>query len=148
MESVLKPLKYTLIGTDNVEYWWPRAAPWILQAIGESDSWEGVEQIRRDLLMGTAQLWLVMEPHEKIKLALITETLLFEGQPTCVLRWAGGEGVKELTFDIGFIESWARSRGITSMKIWGRRGWERLFKPLGYTHEYSVLQKTLVERIH
>lgn len=139
---------YTLVSTNSVLDWWPRVAPWILQAIGDESTWGDIEHIKRELESGCAQLWVVRDTHLNIQLVVITETMLIGGEPSCVLRWAGGHRVKDLTFDVGFIEAWAKARGISHIQIWGRRGWERLFKPLGYKHDFCVLSKSLVERIH
>lgn len=144
----MKGSYYTLVSTQNIIDWWPRVAPWLLQAIGEADTWGDIECVKRELESGCAQLWVIEDRMHAIQLVVVTETILIGGEPACVLRWAGGYAVKDLTFDIGFIEAWAKARGISSIHIWGRRGWEKLFKPLGYKHNFSVLTKSLVERIH
>lgn len=142
-------LTYTQIGLAHIEAVWPKVCPWIIQSIGDQELWAEIDTIKEELLQGYAVLWLVQDAKTgDVKLALITQSMLVNGLPTCVLKWAGGHNLQEIVFDIGLIESWAASRGFYGIQIWGRPGWKKLFAPLGYTHTYTVVSKVFNERIH
>lgn len=81
---------YLLISPANIPVWWPRVAPWILQAIGESETWSDINTIRDALEQGFAHLWVIKSGEADISCALISEPTVVGGKQYLVLRWCGG----------------------------------------------------------
>lgn len=140
-------MKYLLIAKDNIPKAWPHVAPWILQAV-EGGNLEGqMEQIREELLRGGAQLW-VGGLFPEIKMVLVTEGMTLDNVPTLVLRMYAGAEVEENIPHLAVVEQWAVQNGYSAIQVWGRLGWRKKLRPLGYKTDYLVMSKSLKKELH
>jgi len=113
---------------DNLALCWP----WLARANPE---------VRRDhlaqlLTAQQAQLW----PGEGG--ALVTQLItLPEGKFVHV--WLGGGRMRSLLDMRAGVEAWGRQQGCDFASINGRKGWDRVFEPFGYTRMGDELVKEL-----
>lgn len=134
---------YEQVHPMNVDQVWHLVAPWIAQAIGDSDTWVDLAEIYKNAKLGHARIWIGRDLSNQIDMVLVTETWFLDGRRTLVLRWLCGKNMKEWLEDISLIEAWAQSNGFQNVHIWGRPGWIRVCESLGYKHEFTVLSKPL-----
>lgn len=144
---------YTLISSNNVDYHWKDVAPFVMRALERISVYEeaidDLNIIRQKAMTGLVQIWTGRNPNtEELELVLITEGVMFGTKPILVCRWASGENVEEMLPDFGILEAWAKEKGFHKVQIWGRKGWEKLFRPLGYTHEFTVIGRIIDRGIH
>lgn len=139
---------YALIHPSNIESHWPIVAPWIAQAIGNSDTWRDLDEIKKLALEGVARIWIGKKPQGQIDVVLVTETWIMDGKKTLVLRWLAGKDMKEWLEDFPLVEGWAISQGFQDIHIWSRPGFAKICKPLGFRHEFTVLSKPLIRGMH
>jgi hypothetical protein len=140
---------YTLVNPFNVEEHWPRVAPWLTLALGPYETWIDLSFIKEKAKAGFAQIWIGHKPQSsEIDLVLITESMTIDEKSTLVVRWAAGKDMDEWFGDLGLLEAWAKANGFYKIQVWGRRGWERKLRPLGYTHEFSVVGRLLDRGVH
>ena len=146
---------YRLVAANNVENIWHEIAPWIIQAmrIDEEEVKScamDLEAIKLKAKQGVMQIWLGEKPDKKdIDMVLVTESLLLANEMTLVVRWASGLGViEDMLPDFGLLENWAKTNGYHEIQIWGRKGWEKLFRPLGYKHDFTVISRVIDRGIH
>ncbi len=116
---------------------WDRVAP-MLEKVPEYDAEVSINDTFKALVAGKKQLWVI----EDFKGVLITEIL----GDTCHLFNLAGEDVDRwLGVLLDAVEDWAVTLGCTSMKLYGRKGWERVNRKngYGYQHFYSVFKKEI-----
>lgn len=139
---------YQLVHPANVEEYWHMVAPWIAQAIGESDAWYDLEAIKKGAKEGLCRLWIGRDQNQEIDLVLVTETWYMDGRKVLVLRWLCGKNMHEWLEDFHLVEGWAMSNGFQDIHIWGRPGFSKICKPLGFRHEFTVLSKPLIRGLN
>jgi hypothetical protein len=140
---------YTLVSPLFVEAHWPRVEHWIARAIDKPDPAEDLAIIKHKMLQSVAQLWIGQKPMTwEIDLVLVTEGMILEDIPTLVLRWCTAENLEDKVFDLGLVELWAFKQGYRRLQVWGRRGWERKLRALGFTHSFSVMDKFIEQGLH
>lgn len=140
---------YVLVSPLNVENYWTTVAPWIAQAIGGEDPAEDLAIVKYKACNNIAQIWLGKTPkEEKLDLVFVTEGMVLEEIPTLVIRWLTAADLDQCFLDFGLVERWALHNGYKRIQVWGRRGWERKLKPLGFTHGFTVMNKFLEQGLH
>ena len=140
---------YALIPPANLDSAWVVAAPWLIQAIGESDSWVEIDTIKENVRKGAAQLWLFQDKKTgEVLVTFITEAVLIGGLPSLVVRWLGGAQPERWISDIGIVERWAANNGFHKVEAWGRAGWGKLLQPHGYRESFRVFEKLVDRGIH
>lgn len=116
---------------------WERCRHWIEAAIDQSPGLQGIEDVERLIGAGVYQLWCGS------LCAIITEIVQFQQAKVLMIRIAGGD-LEELVKTEPLFCEYARSKGCTRIMGEGRRGWERVFKPIGYRFAYVTLEKDLI----
>jgi hypothetical protein len=153
MENVR--LTYCLLRPTDVDEAWPVVAPWILPAIADEPLPMEVDYIKQ-CAERAQQLIFVAQKGEPRKLeassieaVLVAEIAFYLGVRTLICRWLGGKSESASWLEhISFLEAWAQQNGFLRVEIWGRKGWERIFKPHGYVHESTHLGKFLRRSTH
>ena len=92
---------------------------------------------------GKLQLWLFYRRH-KVVFAGLTEVVRYPRAKVLTVVYAGGtDGLVCVPF-MAIIEEWAKEQGCTHTVVQGRRGWCRLFAPMGYKPEMrAYIEKKL-----
>lgn len=118
----------------RVGQFWPYAGPMIRVAI-ERTRLSEFEDIERQVLAGEQLLWLAWSDH--IEAAATTH--LTRG--VCTLTACSGHQRERWLPLFEAIEKYAKDEGCSTMRIYGRKGWERVLD--GYRAEYVILEKGL-----
>jgi len=139
---------YQQINPNNVENIWHIVAPWIAQAIGDSDTWSDLDTIKENALRGHAHIWIGKDQQDQMDVVFVTETWFLDGRRALVVRWLCGRNMAEWIGDLSYLENWAAQNGFQSLQIWGRKGWIRACKSLGYKNEFTVLSKPLLRGLN
>jgi len=135
---------YRQVQPANVEQHWALVAPWIAQAIGGSDSWKDIDEIKKLCIDGSAHIFIGYDLQNEIDVVLVTETWMFDGRKTLVLRWLAGKNMNQWFQDYDVLEAWAAGLGFQDVHIWGRPGFVKMCKPLGFRHEFTVISKPIM----
>lgn len=114
---------------------WPHAKHLIERAI-KATNLSRCEDIESDILEGRQLLWLAWDG-ERIEAAAATQLL----PELCVLTACGGENLPHWLPLLEQIEKYAADEGCKRMRIYGRKGWERVLN--GYSADYVILEKTI-----
>jgi hypothetical protein len=137
----------TIIHPSNVLDNWGAVAPWILQAVGDGVDASDVIYIQQQAMSGSAQIWVAEKAH-KIEAVLVTEVAFYGGQKTLVLRWLAGHASEDWIDYLDYLENWAATNGYHRVEAWGRKGFEKVLRPYGYRHEFTVIGKPLARRLN
>jgi hypothetical protein len=126
------------IDPERVHQFWPCVEPLIARAMAHS-SVSSLDGIACAVHAGRALLWIVWNG-EEIKAAVVTELGTVDGKRLCTIAACGGRDSDEWLPLIADLEKYARAEGCKAMRIFGRRGWERLLP--GYAAR-TMLEKEL-----
>ena len=118
---------------------WPHAKHLIRSAIDRTNL-SSFDDIERDVLDGKQLLWLAWNG-ESIEAAATTQLVGTNCKPVCILTACAGKNRDRWLPLFGKIEKYAKDEDCSTMRIIGRRGWERVLD--GYRVEYVVLEKAL-----
>lgn len=113
---------------------WPYAGAMIRAAIERTDLSDFAD-IERDVLSGDQLLWLAVS--DRIEAAATTHL----SRNVCTLTACSGHHRERWLPLFAQIEKYAKDEGCKAMRIYGRRGWERVLD--GYHVEHVVLEKDL-----
>lgn len=111
-----------------------RCRPWIEAALAHNGgffAWDDVVQALQD---GKLQFWPAPRG------CIVTEIVTMPRRKVVNVFLGGGE-LEQLANMHDAVIDWAKAQGCTAATIHGRPGWERAFKPLGWTPLYRVLVK-------
>ena len=126
---------YALIAPGNIDNHWDNIVPWLEQAIGIEAPIEDLAIIKNKIQRGVAQLWL-------------GKGMVLDGIPTLVIRWLTSTGLEQILEDFDLLENWAKNQGFIRIQVWGRRGWERRLRTLGFVHNSTILDKFITQGLH
>lgn len=114
---------------------WPHVRDKIRAAI-ERTGLSAFEDIEADVLSGAQLVWIAWDGKEII--AAATTKL---ARNVCVLVSCGGYDREKWLPMFAMIEQYAKNEGCSKMRIYGRKGWERVLD--GYRAEHVILEKAL-----
>jgi hypothetical protein len=123
----------------QVHQFWPHVSPFIRSAMycGRISDFVGIECA---VHAGRALTWIVWNGSQ-IKAAVVTELSTANGDRYCTIVACGGEQRDQWLPLIGELESYAKREGCKAMRIYGRRGWQRVLPD--YKPARVILEKEL-----
>lgn len=98
------------------------------------------DDVLTTLCSGDRQIWIV-HFNEKIEACFITEIINYPQAKNCRLIIGTGKGRQYWQHWRGILEQWAKSIGCTSMEVFARTGWKKIFNDYKSTH--VILEKEL-----
>lgn len=134
------PSKADLVCVDpkNVHQIWPQAKTLIKTAIEQTDLSE-FSDIEYDVLSGDQLLWLAISDH--IEAAATTHLIKTRGKPVLVVTACSGHNRERWLPLFARIEKYAQDEGCKCVRIYGRKGWQRVLN--GYRVEHVILERAL-----
>lgn len=118
----------------EVDQVWQYAGPMIRAAI-EQTNLSDFADIEKAVFAGEQLLWLAIS--DKIEAAATTHL----SRNVCTLTACSGHQRERWMPLLGMVENYARNEGCHTMRLYGRRGWERVLS--GYRVEHVVMEKSL-----
>jgi hypothetical protein len=107
----------------------------MIRAAIERTGLSGFEDIERQVLAGEQLLWLAWS--DRIEAAATTHL----SRDVCTLVACSGHERERWLPLFERIEQYARDEGAKTMRIYGRKGWQRVLD--GYHVEHVILEKDL-----
>lgn len=143
-----KCFEYARVYSYEIESVWPHAKELIEKALNIQENLEhSIEEIEKSLYEKKMQLWVayytpVTVGTGIIAAAGITTVKSYANAEHCILLYLGG--ADGLWFDWGAMlhsmRDWAKDVAkCDHFLIYGRKGWERTVKSLGFKHYYTAL---------
>ena len=117
---------------------WPQARLLIKAAIDHTGLSEFAD-IENQVLAGDQLLWLAISDH--IEAAATTKLIKTGERKICILVACSGSQRERWFSLLAQIETYARNEGCKCVRIYGRRGWERVLS--GYRVEHVILERAL-----
>jgi len=117
---------------------WPHVRDLIRAAV-ERTGLSSFADIEADVLTGNQLVWIAWDGKEI--LAAATTQLTKPLSKVCTLTACSGYDREQWLPLFAQIEQYAANEGCTKMRIYGRKGWERVLD--GYRVEHVILEKGL-----
>lgn len=118
----------------DVHQIWPQTRDLIRAAI-ERTNLSDFADIENDVLKGDQLLWLAISNH--VEAAATTHL----SRGVCTLTACSGHQRERWLPLFARIEKYAKDEGCSAMRIYGRKGWERVLD--GYRVQHVILEKDL-----
>jgi hypothetical protein len=114
----------------RIREFWTHALPLIAAAMKRGGITD-LADVERAVLAGHALVWIAWNG-AAIKAAAVTQLSTVNGERMCTIVACGGSNGKEWLPLLAGLERYAKAEDCKAMRIFGRRGWERLlpdYKP-------------------
>lgn len=120
---------------------WPLVSPLIVRALDKgSNGSEDIGEVEAAVLAGQMLVWLAVD-EIKIWAAAVTSLHAAQNRKFCTIMACGGEDREKWLPLLAELEKFGRDEGCDTMRIYGRRGWARVFP------EYKLTRVMLEKRL-
>lgn len=124
---------------DRVNEFWPYTRHLILSAIRRTGLSDPAD-VEMDVLNGDQLLWFAWSGNT-IEAAATTQLTTIKDKQVCTLTACGGSDMRRWLPLFSQIEQYAKNEGCCCVRIYGRRGWQRVLE--GYQPKHVVLERAL-----
>ena len=132
------------ISSENIDLAWKEGSKYILEALEHSDGSYSIEDIYKHLLDNTFLLWLFYnDDRHCAEGAMITEIVQYPRRRFCTILFLGADNLDDSLVLFEEFIKWARNHRCDSINMYGRQGWERRLKSLGFDKLFSVMEKKI-----
>lgn len=77
----------------------------------------------------------------EMMVAAVTTEMFEEKDKRLNITLCGGINIQEWIEHIGTLENWAKSQGCKRITIMGRKGWEKMLQPYGFSVQYVAISR-------
>jgi hypothetical protein len=118
---------------------WPHVRP-LLESAGRRTGLNAFADFEADIFAGRSLVWLAWNGHA-IEAAAATALIHSDFGKVCVITLCAGRGMHRWLKLIEQIEIYARDEGCARVRIFGRKGWQRVLE--GFETKHVVMEKRL-----
>ena len=116
------------------------------KSVGTAHGRYSMGHIVQEILNGDQHLWVVLDEDSKVISALTTKFVSYPGKLLLAGQFLGGEKIMRWRAPmLETLERWAIDNNCDGMEMTGRRGFEKVLRPHGWTPEYTVFEKMFEE---
>lgn len=121
---------------------WPEIAPLVERSLSHAARLYYPKDIRDALMFQKMKLWLAYEMG-KLKAFAVTQLDAYPRLKSCSVIIIAGEDMGAWLHFHEAIEKYAKERGCEAVEGFGREGWKKMVKPLGYEVATVIYRKAL-----
>lgn len=132
------------VHSDLIDATFPYIRKFLSESTQLSDGAFTPEDILQSLKAREMQLWVVSS-QGILTCAVITEIKQFPHQKHLNILFLGGDDMNKWIHLIDDIINRAAKNGCDAVKIYGRKGWEKVLAKFGFKHSHTVLKRDLKE---
>lgn len=120
-------MKLLGVPSDAAESVWHLVEPLIEKAVAVHDGYD-MDDVLEAILHRDMQLWLSVDDDNTIKIAWVTQIVVFPRAKSLQIMFMGGKGLRECASHLDELAAFARMKGCAEMGAICRRGLKRWFK--------------------
>lgn len=120
---------YHTCPVERVPDLWPAVLP--LVETGLVNDWTS-EQLHAELIAGRAHLWYATDSGGTIRAILVASIHSYPASRACQVWVVAGSLPDNWSAFLTYLEHWARAQGCSRLSLYGRPGWERKLRRLGW----------------
>lgn len=121
---------------------WDDVKPMLEKALKHADNKYDLRYIKLSLNVRDMQLW-VLNKDKKTVGCVVTQICTYPLSKRLLIFALAGQGFDNWKHHFKTIKAWARENGCESCEIYGRPGWERKLKPMGFKKISTILKINL-----
>jgi hypothetical protein len=126
------------VDPSRIDEMWPHVREQLRAAIDRTEL-SSFDELEADVFTGAQLVWIAWDGKEIM--AVATTQLVKPRNKVCVLTACAGRDREQWLPLFGHIEKYAKDEGCTKMRIYGRKGWQRVLDE--YHVEHVILEKAL-----
>jgi hypothetical protein len=139
-------MKVSLIHPDYVSGCWEEVKPLLAKSIDTAHGRYTMDDILKEVVNFQQHLWIVFDEKEIIA-ALTTRFMDYPKKRMLAGQFLGGTRIMRWRDDmLVTLENWAKDNNCTGLEMTGRKGFEKVLSPHGWTPEYVVFEKMFKEK--
>ncbi len=128
---------------------WPEAEVYLRQAVTDDNPDNYLQQVQAFIFSGLHRLWHLVDDEGKTVAYAVTNTYSNDGIiRVAQLYLTTSTGMQELLSAIDQVYVLAIQRKVDYIEIIGRKGWEKVLRPYGFTHNHTSLIKRINRELH
>ena len=128
---------------------WNEAESFLRHAVTDDDPENYLRTVQSLVFSGVHTLWRLHDAKDKTTGYAVTAIYTSNGIVSVAqIYLATVDALKELLEHMDMIHSWAIQNKVGYLEILGRKGWEKVLRPYGFTHNHTSLLKRIDQELH
>ena len=137
------------VSTIEAQRIWGAAEEYLIHAVTDMDKEEFLRNIKAKIFAGMNTLWVLEDENEVPVAYAVTVIFTPDGiSKTVQIYMATAQSLAMFTEQLDQFTVWCIKREIDFIEVVGRKGWEKVLRPLGFRHNYTSLLKRISEELH
>lgn len=131
----------TAVRPEDINTFWPIAEPLLAPAVEVTSGRIGMESVFIRLQSGVYLLWVAHQDDLDIKAAFLTREAQYPDKKVLTIECAGGTQMHGWLEEASKVfRAHSRAAGLTGVELYGRPGWTRALKSLGWRQSVVVCE--------
>jgi len=128
---------------------WNEAESYLRLAVTDDDPENYLRTVQSFVFSGIHTLWRLSDDQNKTTGYAVTAIYTNNGIVSVAqIYLATTEALKNLMEHMDLLHSWAIQHKVNYLEILGRKGWEKVLRPYGFTHNHTSLLKRIDQELH
>ena len=127
---------------EELDKYWPLVERQLVSELEYADGKFNLKSIKDGLKLTELQLWVVKQGDE-ISMSVVTQLVNYPAKKVMLILFLGGENFDEFKHLASMIFEFAEYWECESVEIYGRTGWKKKLKDLGFLQIHSVYRLPL-----
>jgi phage pi2 protein 07 len=137
-EDLKKEVRLYGVLSHCIDQVWEHVAPQLEKAISYSDGKFQLEDVYRSLIARDMQLWVVFDKDGNLCTSVVSQILNFPRKKVFQLLFIAGKDSEDWLYLYEDLKDFAKEHGCVAVEGYGRPGWERLSKHLGFKKIHTI----------
>lgn len=134
----------TAVPPTEIKSIWPTVALLLSPAIGHSGGRISMASVFEWLADSRYVLWLAYPTDKKVRAAFVTREAIYPCRKMLTIDICGGTDMAEWVSEADRVfKAYARAAGLDGVELYGRAGWTRALKNLGWTGGTVLLETSV-----
>ena len=127
---------------NEIEKIWPLVKDHVQSALDRNQNFRDHSDVKENCIKGLEQLWVIVDKKDNVHGVCITQIVEQKNYNIGLVRIATGHDLPLWVDKIKDFEDWAfKNCDCKKIEIYGRPGWSRMLKPLGYDFTHVQMDK-------
>jgi len=127
---------------EEIDRVWPLVKDKVQAALDRNHNFRDNQHVKENCKKGIEQLWVIVDNKDNIHGVCITQIVQHPNYNIGTVRMATGHDLPLWYDQVKHFEKWAHDNyGCKKIEIYGRPGWKKILKPLGYEFTHVQMDK-------
>ncbi len=128
---------------------WPEAEDFLRHAVIDDYPERYIRNVQAFIFSGMHHLWKLVDEENKTVAYAVINVYTNDGITNVAQMYlATSKGLEEVLSHMDEFIAWTIKSKIDYIEIIGRKGWEKVLRPYGFTHNHTSLIKRVTQELH